>query len=337
MFPIYAHTTVRIGSNLIVYGGLSTGDSQSFKLAILDLETATWRYPEIKGEQPVPVAYHSAISHRGFMLVFGGVSQFGVYTSDIWAWSLQSEQWKKLDTLPDEVNGFPAPRFNHTSAYNGTHWIIYGGVTQTKGSIGDIWSLNLLKMEWALLGFTPTSEQGCSAVIFEKRYLAIGGCSNSGFTSSTMAVFDLVQNQVLAPILVHAAIWSSPISAIGPNSAMIFGTASFRLVKNEMRLVKDGQETMVVFKGDDILLGNRVVTPGPMFFETMNYYGNRLVVIGGKSILTNDPYGYQLGAIFERAVLNEVWEMHLPICTGSDVCFQCSKGTKTTKNEWYVP
>jgi hypothetical protein len=328
-YSVYAHATVRIGKYMVSYGGRSLNNQLIYQLSMLDLDTDQWiDVPQSIGDRPTTVIYHSAVSHRGEMFIFGGVDKIGIASDELWSWSIQSHNWTRVQSVADPEKGYPSARFNHTSAYNGTHMIIYGGVTKQEDISDELWILNLNDMKWTSMGDTGIRGEGCTATTIENNILVIGLC----FQDTNMYNFDLEQRRVTAT-----------------TDTLITGSSGYMVqVDNSRGIILEGvwQESILsnsvyLFDNtsvDELFYNSALFSPPPVALSSMIHYGNRIIVYGGKSTKQDFTNFIQIGTLDDRVILSETWAMTIPICDGknqdSDPCFLCSKGTYQYRNEW---
>ncbi|KAI8819608.1 uncharacterized protein EV422DRAFT_98832 [Fimicolochytrium jonesii] len=164
------HTTVFWASAdgkrrwLVVYGGMTVdaaGPDRPKRLgdvAVLDIDSATWIYPEIGGTIPPGRSKHSAVVCGDRMVVYGGQEQQSVPNgvmqrpSDVHILDLDKLCWEALQPVGDDSPSAP-PRADHGAALIGNRLYITSGIAPTQGWDGtpsrspqlldDMWHLEL--------------------------------------------------------------------------------------------------------------------------------------------------------------------------------------------------
>ncbi len=134
-----------------------------------------------------PVAYDE-VSRR--LLVFGGLDESGD-RNDLWAFSLETNQWQELRPLGD----LPGTRHGHTFDYDPVRRraIVIAG--QARGFFRDVWAYDIGTNTWNRLadGTGPSSRYAHSTIYDKRRdrlVLSHGFTSESGRFDDTWA-FDL--------------------------------------------------------------------------------------------------------------------------------------------------
>ncbi len=111
---------------------------------VLDTKSMTWSTPETSGEKPSPRAWHSANVCGKYIVIFGGTAGRLSFFNDVHVLDTEKMHWHKIQ-VPGEQ---PAPRCSHTSTWNGSKLIIFGGITSLSATVdrkitplGDIFVL----------------------------------------------------------------------------------------------------------------------------------------------------------------------------------------------------
>lgn len=124
------------GSKLLVYGGENEHREYLSDVVILDLKTAHWTQPDIRGPVPKGRARHAAAIYDDKLYVVGGLTGNETYTLDeicyldlkTWTWS---RSWSFV------------PRFDHSTwIWGGRIWV-FGGMDPNMERTGEIWWLDL--------------------------------------------------------------------------------------------------------------------------------------------------------------------------------------------------
>lgn len=124
------------GSKLLVYGGENEHREYLSDVVVLDLKTAHWTQPDIRGPVPKGRARHAAAVHDDKLYILGGLAGNETYTLDeicyldlkTWTWS---RSWSFV------------PRFDHSTwIWGGRIWV-FGGLDPSMERSGEIWWLDL--------------------------------------------------------------------------------------------------------------------------------------------------------------------------------------------------
>ncbi|KAL8744959.1 MAG: hypothetical protein Q9190_002847 [Brigantiaea leucoxantha] len=124
------------GSKLLVYGGENEHREYLSDVVILDLKTAHWHQPDIRGSIPRGRARHAAAVYDDKLYVVGGLSGSETYTLDeicyldlkTWTWS---RSWSFV------------ARFDHSTWIWGDRIWVFGGLDPNTEKSGDVWWLDL--------------------------------------------------------------------------------------------------------------------------------------------------------------------------------------------------
>lgn len=124
------------GSKLLVYGGENEHREYLSDVVILDLKTAHWTQPDIRGPVPKGRARHAAAVYDDKLYIVGGLAGSETYTLDeicyldlkTWTWS---RSWSFVS------------RFDHSTwVWGGRIWV-FGGLDPSMERSGEIWWLDL--------------------------------------------------------------------------------------------------------------------------------------------------------------------------------------------------
>ncbi|KAL8950389.1 MAG: hypothetical protein Q9222_003569 [Ikaeria aurantiellina] len=124
------------GSKLLVYGGENEHREYLSDVVILDLKTAHWTQPDIRGPIPKGRARHAAAVYEDKLYIVGGLAGNETYTLDeicyldlkTWTWS---RSWSFVS------------RFDHSTwIWGGRIWV-FGGLDPTMERTGEMWWLDL--------------------------------------------------------------------------------------------------------------------------------------------------------------------------------------------------
>ncbi len=149
-------------NRVIIFGGSVSGRSSltgfENKVYVWDFDAKSWELLTTSGIPPLERIYHSAIydSENNRMIIFGGKAKDGNYKNDVYALNLGSipPAWEELVTTRTS----PQVRIKHTAIYDSKNkrMIIFGGSSVLGHASNDIYSLDLITLEWEQLSATGT-------------------------------------------------------------------------------------------------------------------------------------------------------------------------------------
>eukprot|EP00466_Bigelowiella_natans_P014585 jgi/Bigna1/126937/aug1.3_g1645 len=132
---------------LFMFGGFdhqcNYGDGWFF-----DIENERWTPANFKGDKVHYRAYHTAISIRNSVVLFGGCyCECGGYAhfNDVHVLNLDSMSWRKLK--PRNPERAPSPRSQHAAVLLGKHLAVIGGY-DGRTVFGDTHLFDMEKHEW---------------------------------------------------------------------------------------------------------------------------------------------------------------------------------------------
>eukprot|EP01064_Diplonema_japonicum_P013587 TRINITY_DN21139_c0_g1_i1.p1 TRINITY_DN21139_c0_g1~~TRINITY_DN21139_c0_g1_i1.p1 ORF type:complete len:409 (+),score=52.18 TRINITY_DN21139_c0_g1_i1:46-1272(+) len=128
-------------------------------------------------DTPQPRFGHTAVVHKGTMIVFGG--RDNKCFDDLWLLCLTTKTWKSVDQSAQK----PIPRAGHTAVVHNDIMYIFGGVADHAGVhnwwLNDLWALNLKTYEWSRIPslgcLTPDRRKGHTAVVHNNKMYVFGG------------------------------------------------------------------------------------------------------------------------------------------------------------------
>ncbi len=119
------YSTVWAGSEMIVWGGISSRGGVSNTGAGYDPITDTWHPISVAGA-PQARRSHTAVWNGSEMIIWGGVGLDGFGRSQILntggLYDPVSNSWKQTSTI-----AAPSPRYAHTAVWTGAEMIVWGG------------------------------------------------------------------------------------------------------------------------------------------------------------------------------------------------------------------
>lgn len=117
--------------------------------------------------------------NRGY--VFGGISN-GKLLSDLWIFSLSSNQWKVDSSFPS------SPRYGCVSFVIQSDVYVVGGVDTTGKATSEVWRFNLPSSTWSKESNTPfTSFRSASHVVNDTAFVFLGRDENGNYRQETYA------------------------------------------------------------------------------------------------------------------------------------------------------
>lgn len=124
---------------------------------------------------------HTALVHRGQMLIYGGYQDLRGSSSELWSFHFETESWHLLSTTGETS---PAPRHKHTSVLHCDSMYIYGGMTDLQER-NDCWKWDINTCAWYLIKTKqgPGPLHGHAACRLPSCMLIFGGESNGTLTN----------------------------------------------------------------------------------------------------------------------------------------------------------
>lgn len=139
---------VAIGQKLYLLGGASRGIFND--LWVFFPQNWKWIKGETWGIQAEPRMGHSAVAYNSSIVVFGGVTAYnrGSHSRECLntVKTLRTEglEWRQVDTTGSAV----VMRRYHSAAIVGKHMLVYGGLSEKNGFLGDLVLLNMKNRRW---------------------------------------------------------------------------------------------------------------------------------------------------------------------------------------------
>jgi Rab9 effector protein with kelch motifs len=138
------HGCVLYKNEMIIYGGLHNYANTDKSLYSLNLETLEWKIKGQKGVKPVSRDEHSVVLYNSSIYIFGGSLSKGPLSNDLWVYSVETEEWKKL-----EITGAkPSPRSGHAACILDSKMYVFGGISEENIRLNDLWVCNLDSSQW---------------------------------------------------------------------------------------------------------------------------------------------------------------------------------------------
>lgn len=193
------HAVVRVGSNLILFGGEDSKRRKLNDLYMFELKSMTWLPLHCTGAGPSPRSNHVAVLYDDRTLfIFGGSSKSKTL-NDLYSLDFETMVWNRI-----KIRGFhPSPRAGSCGVLCGTKWYIVGGGSRKKRHAETL-VFDVLKHEWSVAFASPpssiTTSKGFSLVLVqlkEKDYLVVFGGSKKE-PSNQVKVLVLEKNEHLS-------------------------------------------------------------------------------------------------------------------------------------------
>jgi hypothetical protein len=194
----YQHTAVWTGNpttRMILWGGYDGGGELNTGGYYL---SPTW-FDLNAPSPPAQRRLHTAVwdDANGRMIVFGGLgydpntnSTTSLNTGGIYGPLPGNEAWTDLG----QIGAPPAPRYEHTAVFAGTYMIVWGGVNNPLGLLGDGARFNAAgNNEWSAMNGTAPSPRRMHTAIFYKaqnRMFVWGGYGAGNAPLADGGVFD---------------------------------------------------------------------------------------------------------------------------------------------------
>ena len=84
--------------------------------AFLLLVTQQWFVPAVRGSMPQGCAAHGMICDGTRIIVYGGMQEYGRYTSDLYELQASRWEWRRLKTRAANDKELPLPRIGNYKA-----------------------------------------------------------------------------------------------------------------------------------------------------------------------------------------------------------------------------
>uniref|UniRef100_A0A3P8U2N0 tRNA wybutosine-synthesizing protein 4 n=1 Tax=Amphiprion percula TaxID=161767 RepID=A0A3P8U2N0_AMPPE len=184
--PRWRHTVtvVRHKSRnfLCVFGGKNESEAALGDIFFLDVDQQHWTEIPVEGAAPEPRHSHSACSHNGGLVMFGGLSRCGAPLGDtvLLRPTERGFIWERKNVQPP-----PVPRFSHSAHVCGQKLVVVGGVWLHSDGVPGVlvitmetcssveFSLNTSSVPWPLM-----LQSFCSELTDPEELILVGGGGN---------------------------------------------------------------------------------------------------------------------------------------------------------------
>ncbi|XP_070825570.1 host cell factor 1b isoform X2 [Chaetodon trifascialis] len=124
--PRHGHRAVTIKELMVVFGGGNEGIVD--ELHVYNTATNQWFIPAVRGDIPPGCAAYGFVCDGTRLLVFGGMVEYGKYSSDLYELQASRWEWKRLKAKPPKNGPPPCPRLGHSFSLIGSCCYLFGGL-----------------------------------------------------------------------------------------------------------------------------------------------------------------------------------------------------------------
>uniref|UniRef100_UPI0037E976E6 host cell factor 1b n=1 Tax=Semicossyphus pulcher TaxID=241346 RepID=UPI0037E976E6 len=124
--PRHGHRAVTIKELMVVFGGGNEGIVD--ELHVYNTATNQWFIPAVRGEVPPGCAAYGFVCDGTRLLVFGGMVEYGKYSSDLYELQASRWEWKRLKAKAPKNGPPPCPRLGHSFSLIGSCCYLFGGL-----------------------------------------------------------------------------------------------------------------------------------------------------------------------------------------------------------------
>ncbi|CAL8114878.1 unnamed protein product [Orchesella dallaii] len=124
--PRHGHRAVAYGNYMIVFGGGNEGIVE--ELHVFDTSSHEWIQPQMKGEIPPGCAAYGLVLDGCRMLLYGGMIEYGRYSSDLYELNIPKWEWKKLKPKGPRNGEPPCARLGHSFTIIRDQVFMFGGL-----------------------------------------------------------------------------------------------------------------------------------------------------------------------------------------------------------------
>ncbi|KAG1669993.1 Host cell factor 1 [Nymphon striatum] len=124
--PRHGHRAVAIKELMCIFGGGNEGIVD--ELHVFNTAKNQWFSPPVKGEVPPGCAAYGFVCDGTRILVFGGMVEYGKYSSELYELQASKWEWKRLKPRSPKNGAPPCPRLGHTFTLIGHRAYLFGGL-----------------------------------------------------------------------------------------------------------------------------------------------------------------------------------------------------------------
>ncbi|KAM8713604.1 hypothetical protein ACLKA7_013856 [Drosophila subpalustris] len=201
----FAHSAVRQGNSMYVFGGGSSSDTTFNDLWRFDMTHMRWTRPLATGTYPSPKGSASMVAWQDRLVLFGGWRYPSLHPpyqpwclfDELHYYDLAKDRWLARNSLP-----CPPPMAGHSATVHGNRMIVFGGY-QIKDDVNvnsnDTWVLDLVEQRWwqpLFVGNTrPAPRYGQIQVELDKHHLlVVGGCGGANRVYTDAWLLDMTRD-----------------------------------------------------------------------------------------------------------------------------------------------
>ncbi|KAH8277985.1 hypothetical protein KR018_012195 [Drosophila ironensis] len=201
----FAHSAVRQGNSMYVFGGGSSSDTTFNDLWRFDLTHMRWARPVATGTYPSPKGSASMVAWRDQLVLFGGWRYPSLHPpyqpwclfDELHYYDLGKNRWLLRNSL-----ACPPPMAGHSATVHGDRMVVFGGY-QIKDDVNvnsnDTWVLDLPEQRWwqpLFVGNTrPSPRYGQIQVELGRNHLlVVGGCGGANRVYTDAWLLDMTRD-----------------------------------------------------------------------------------------------------------------------------------------------
>ncbi|XP_022915035.1 host cell factor 1-like isoform X2 [Onthophagus taurus] len=124
--PRHGHRAVAIKDLMVVFGGGNEGIVE--ELHVYNTATNQWFVPIMKGDIPPGCAAYGFVVDGTRLLIFGGMVEYGKYSSELYELQASRWEWKKLKPRPPKLGTAPCARLGHSFTLVNDKVYLFGGL-----------------------------------------------------------------------------------------------------------------------------------------------------------------------------------------------------------------
>ncbi|XP_026517756.1 host cell factor 1-like, partial [Terrapene carolina triunguis] len=146
--------------------------------------TNQWFIPAVRGDIPPGCAAYGFVCDGTRLLVFGGMVEYGKYSSDLYELQASRWEWKRLKAKTPKNGPPPCPRLGHSFSLVGNKCYLFGGLANDSEDpknnipryLNDLYILELRPgsgvVAWDIpitYGVLPPPRESHTAVVYTER------------------------------------------------------------------------------------------------------------------------------------------------------------------------
>ncbi|XP_017574631.1 host cell factor 1a isoform X2 [Pygocentrus nattereri] len=220
--PRHGHRAVAIKELMVVFGGGNEGIVD--ELHVYNTATNQWFIPAVRGDIPPGCAAYGFVCEGTRLLVFGGMVEYGKYSSDLYELQASRWEWKKLKPKAPKNGPPPCPRLGHSFSLVGNKCYLFGGLANDSEDpknnipryLNDLYTLELRPsagvVGWDIpitYGVLPPPRESHTAVIY----------TDKGIKKSRLVIYGGMSGCRLGDL------WTLDIDTLTWNKPSVSGTA----------------------------------------------------------------------------------------------------------------